>query len=222
LLEGPQGGLLLRGPAAAARSRGAQRQLRNHALHLEILAVRGPAGREHRVLRQRDAPRLEQLLEQRLGVLARVLRVEPREQRLVEPPHSVPRGDEAPVEEYRTDERFERRGEDRWPPRSAALQLALAEAQLLSQREVLRQLVQGLLAHQARAQPRQVPFGQIAEALEQFSRDHAVENAVAEELQPLVVGRAVAAVRERLLEQLGTGKGVADALAQSLPAHGLR
>ena len=56
--------------------------------------------------------------------------------------------------------------------------------------------MQGLLAHQLRAQPRQVSLGKLVEAFEQLRCNDAVENAVAQELQALVVKRAVTAVCE--------------------------
>src|SRR6266851_3163776 len=62
--------------------------------------------------------------------------------------------------------------------------------------ERLRHLMQGLLAHELRSQPRQISLGKLAEAFEQLGCNDAVENAVAQELQALVVKRAVTAVRE--------------------------
>jgi hypothetical protein len=47
-----------------------------------------------------------------------------------------------------------------------------------------------------RAQARQVSLGKLAEALEQLRRNSAVEDAIAQELQALVVKGAVTAVRE--------------------------
>src|SRR6185503_4278119 len=101
-----------------------------------------------------------------------------------------------------------------------ALQLAFPEPQVIAQAERLRDLMQGFLAYQVRAQPRQVSLGKLAEVLEELGRDHAVENAVAEELQPLVVRRAMAAVGESLREQLRPGKTVSDMLLETLPVHG--
>ena len=44
-------------------------------------------------------------------------------------------------------------------------------------------------------------FGEVGKARAKFRRDHAADDPVAEEFEPLVVRRAEAAVRERLLEQ---------------------
>src|SRR2546427_238294 len=76
--------------------------------------------------------------------------------------------------------------------------------------------------NQLRAQPRQLSLGKLGEALEQLGRDDAVENAVAQELQALVVKRAVAAVRECPRQELGAGKTVSDMLLKTLPVHGSR
>src|SRR5690242_20168737 len=92
---------------------------------------------------------------------------------------------------------------------------------MFTQAEGLCDLVQRLLAHQARAQPRQVPLGQAAESLVQLRRNDAIEDAVAQELEPLVVRRAVTAMRQSLREELGPGKKISDALLKALPAHGL-
>ena len=137
----------------------------------------------------------------------------------IQPDHDLARGLEAAVEEHRADQRFERIGEDRRPPEAAALQLALAQPQVVAEREASRQLVQPLLAHQARAQARQLAFPEVREPVVELGGDDAVEHAVAEELEPLVVGRAVAAVGQRLREQSGVPKPVAQALLQGVVLH---
>ena len=66
--------------------------------------------------------------------------------------------------------------------------------------------MQGFLAHEIGAQARQISFGQIGEALKQQIGNHAVEDAVAKKLQPLVVGHAVAAMRQRRAQEVRLGK----------------
>jgi hypothetical protein len=65
----------------------------------------------------------------------------------------------------------------------------------------LRHRRERLLAHQARAQLGQLAFGELREARVELVGDRAAEDAVTEEFEPLVVVRAVAAMRQRLLEE---------------------
>lgn len=89
----------------------------------------------------------------------------------------------------------------------AAELLAVAELNILAQPQPLRHLVQALLAHERRADARQVALGQIRVAVEQIVRRHHAEHGVAQKLQPLVAAEAAAvlvgvgAVVERALEQ---------------------
>jgi hypothetical protein len=70
-----------------------------------------------------------------------------------------------------------------------------------------------------RTQARQISFRQGTESLEEIRGNHAIEDAVAEELQPFVVRRAVAAMSKRLGEQPLLGKTVPDAFLKALPIH---
>ena len=54
------------------------------------------------------------------------------------------------------------------------------------------------------------------------SRDRAVENAVAQELQSLIVREAMAAVSQCLAQQIGTMECVSDSPAELLIVHGLK
>ena len=116
--------------------------------------------------------------------------------------HHGARGLEAAVEKRRADHRLQRVGEDRRPARAAALQLALAQQQLRAEVEAPRDRGERLLVDEVRAQPRELAFGQLRKLVVELERDDAVQHAVAEELQPLVVGRAVAAVGQRAAQQL--------------------
>jgi hypothetical protein len=61
--------------------------------------------------------------------------------------------------------------------------------------------VQAVLADEVRAYAREVTLVAAGEAIEEQRRDREVQHRVAEELEPLVVLGAVAAVRERAHEQ---------------------
>src|SRR4029079_18342491 len=144
-----------------------------------------------------------------LGIL-----VHRRIARAVEPLAQEPRDGlahrlEARVEEHGAEQRLERVGEDRRAAEAAALELALAQASALADRDAERRLRERRLVHERGAQPRQVALGKLREALVEERRDGAIEQAVAEELEPLVVRRAEAAVRERLAGELRVCEGVA-------------
>jgi hypothetical protein len=72
---------------------------------------------------------------------------------------------------------------------------------VLADAERLRHFGERLLAHQARAQARELAFGELREARVQLVGHRAAEHAVAEKLEPLVVLGAAAAVRQRLLDE---------------------
>ena len=124
---------------------------------------------------------------------------------------TVARGRVAGVEEHRAVDRLERVGEDRGPCRALVARGALVEPQELGDAEVARDRGERFLADQAGADARQLAFGQLRDGAEQQLGDRAAEHAVAEELEPLVVRRAEAAVRQRLREQRGILEAVADA-----------
>jgi hypothetical protein len=71
---------------------------------------------------------------------------------------------------------------------------------------------QRFFPHQAGAQLGQLAFLQLREARVELVGDRAAEHAVAEEFEPLVVLRAVAAVGQRPLEETGIGELVAQQL----------
>jgi hypothetical protein len=105
------------------------------------------------------------------------------------------------VEEDCTYNGFHAIGQDRRTLKAAALEFALTQAQIRSQLQPIRQFGQGLLPHQAGAQARQLTLLQLAESLVQLVRDAAIEDAVAEKLDALVVRGAVAAMGECLQQQ---------------------
>src|SRR5207253_10405091 len=178
------------------------------------LAVRRTSYRDEPVLRQRTVGGLQQLLQLGLGVLRRPLGIELREPLVEDAQHGGARRRVATVEEYRAEERLQRVGEDRGARLRGRHQLAFAQAQQRRQAELARQLGERLGAHQARAQPRELSLGQRGVAAVELLGDGAAEHAVAQEFEPFVVQRAVAAVRQRLLEQLGFREAVAERALQ--------
>src|SRR5256885_1972041 len=87
---------------------------------------------------------------------------------------------------------------------------AAAEAKLGMQLERLGDHRQAFTPHELRAKAGQTAFGELREALEQLLGDGAAEQAVADEFQPLVVVGGEAAMRERLLEELGPPEAIAE------------
>src|SRR5690606_7679322 len=126
---------------------------------------------------------------------------------------------EPAVEKDGADHGFDRIGEHRRTPRPSAPDLALPQAQLLPERQVLRDAGEGLLVDEVRAQAREVALRQAREARIELQRDDAVQNAVAEELEPLVVRGAVATMGQRPAQQLGIVETVADSPGEALDVH---
>ncbi|MPN54203.1 hypothetical protein SDC9_201873 [bioreactor metagenome] len=62
--------------------------------------------------------------------------------------------------------------------------------------------MQGFLAHQRGAHTRQFAFLQRTETIEQRNRYHAVQHAITEKLQALVIGLTKTAVRQGLNKQI--------------------
>src|SRR5882672_5656920 len=153
LLERTHRSLLLGGSTAAPAPCSPHRQLRNHALYFEVLLVRRSSGRQHGILRQGNSSRLEQLLQERLGVLSERLWVETRKQRFVQTQDSFARRSETTVEEDRPHEGLESVSQDGWASGSAAFDLTLSQLQILAQAECLRDSVECPLPYQVCAQP---------------------------------------------------------------------
>ena len=70
-------------------------------------------------------------------------------------------------------------------------------------------LCQGLAAHQPGAQPAEFTLGGIGAPLEQLDRDDAVQQRIAEELEPLVVAGAGATMGECPLQQTAIAERIA-------------
>ena len=167
-------------------------------------------GGHHAILGQGLAVRVQQLLQGGLGVLLHPRGVELLELRAERLHHGAPRCGVAPVEDDRPEHGFQRIGEHGRRDRRRARPHPIRQA------ELARHLGEGLLAHQVCAQPGQLAFGKLREAGVELVGDRATEDAVAEEFQPLVVVRSVAAVRQRPLEETRVGERVAEQLYRPL------
>ena len=124
----------------------------------------------------------------------------------------------AAVEKDRTDDRLDRVGQDRRPLRAAISGLALGQSQHLGQSQAQRGAVQAVFAHQVRAHAGEVALVAVREALEQQAGDRQAQHRIAQELKPLVVVGAPAAVGEGPRQQGRLCKAVAQALLQSVEA----
>ena len=126
-------------------------------------------------------------------------------------------GFEAAVEIQRAAQRLEGVREDGLAAEAAGLELARAQQQQFAELHRLRDLGQRLLAHEARAQARQVAFARDREFAVQAFGQQQVEHRVAEELEPLVVGAFGAAMRERDDEQRAVARRIAQPGGEQCP-----
>lgn len=181
------------------------------ALDLEPLDVVGPTFGENLVDGQFVAASLKKLLEPGLGILE-IVRIG---QRSLAPIDQVV--DDAPclletaIEENRSKDRLDGIGKDRFTQESTAFPFPHAEAKVLPDIELSRQLGQGAVADQARSQATQITFGGFGTAFEEQLGDHEIQQAVAEELKALVMARAEAAVGQGLLQQPRIREPIVDA-----------
>ncbi|EDT03186.1 hypothetical protein BamIOP4010DRAFT_3320 [Burkholderia ambifaria IOP40-10] len=202
-------GSLLRCPPARAGARHLHVELRHRAFDLELLIVRRTMRRDDRVGRQRDLVALQVLLQQRLRVLAERARIDVVENRDIEALDDPLGGFEAAIEEYGPDDGFERVREDRRAAEAATAQLALAQPQPFGDIQGLSDFIQRLLLDEIGAHARQVAFVQLAETLEQKGGHRAIQNGIAEKLEPFVMRGTVTAVGQSLAQQFRIAKFVA-------------
>ena len=179
----------------------------------------GAAGFQQHIARQRLLPALQPFLQAGLGVLLELPGFEFVEHRRIEAGNRTARGVETGIEVNRSEDRFQRIGEDRGACRAAAFQLAFAQAQDFADFQLLRQSVQAFLAHQIGTQARQVAFGQGRETVIEDSGDDAIQDAITKEFQPFVIGRAETAMGQRRPQQRRIGKAMADPLGKDLQGH---
>ncbi len=166
-------------------------------------------GRDDRIGRQRDLVPLQVFLQQRLRVLAERARIDVVENRDIEPLDDPLGGFEAPIEEHGPDDGFERVREDRRATEPAAAQFALAQPQAVRDIQGLSNFVQRLLFDEVGAYARQVTFVQLAETLKQKSGHRAIQNGIAEKLEPFIVRGTVTAMGQSLAQQFRIAKFVA-------------
>ncbi|KGC40001.1 hypothetical protein DO73_4817 [Burkholderia pseudomallei] len=191
---------LLGRAAARARAGHLDVQLRHRALDFELLIVRRTMRRDDGVGRQRDLVALQILLQQRFRVLAERARIDMVENRHVQPLDHPLGGFEAAIEEHRPDDGFECVREDRRSSESAAAQFAFAEPQAVRDIEGLSNFVQRLLLDEVRPYARQIAFVQLAEALKQKGGHRAIQNGIAEKLEPFVMRGTVTAMGQSLAQ----------------------
>jgi hypothetical protein len=84
--------------------------------------------------------------------------------------------------------------------RAATFQFAFAQAQMAAKIQFEGNAMQRILVDQIGAQTRQTAFRLVGKTLVEHQTDDAVEHAIAEKFEPLVVARAEAAMRQRLME----------------------
>ena len=142
------------------------------------------------------------------GSLPSVAGLRARKVRRVDATDHGERRVEAAIEKDGAEHRFERIGDDRRAVSATALLLAFAEAQRGAQIERPREPRERVALDEMGADPRQVAFGYLREAVIEKESDHAVQHRVADEFEPLVVNGAVAAVRQRLVQQIAIAKRV--------------
>jgi hypothetical protein len=187
--------LLLAPPRRLAPLRWSRRRARNAAFDVEQLRVRFARGRHHGVLGTAScAPAA--IPAARLGILAEHCGSASRRMSAYAVSMTVRAASKPPSMNTAPNTlRAHRRGwtRGRCPP---LRDLAFAERSA-SPRSSARDARQRVAVDEAGARTRQVAFGS-RESARRGARDDAVQHGVADELEALVVRRAVAAVRERL------------------------
>ncbi len=180
--------------------------------------MRLAAGGTDAVRRHRQAARLQPLLQLGLRVFRPARDVGRLDDLAEQAFDDGACGVEAAIEKGRADHSFERVGQDRRALRAAAAGLTVAQVQHLGQRELQRDPVQALFAHQMRAHARQVAFVGAFEALVQQAGDGQAQHRVTEKFKPLVVVGTEAAVRQRAAQQARVAEAVTDAPLQCVQA----
>ena len=162
------------------------------------------------IFRNRQATGLQKLLQASLRVLAGVPWIDRGELALEHSLNRDTRGFESRIEPYRSEHRFQRVGENRRPARAAASGLAFAQPYRCAKIVGERESVQGVPVDKIGAKARKLAFGQLRKSLIQRHGNHAIEDAVPDELEALVLIRAEAAMRQRLAQQFRTTKSVTE------------
>lgn len=161
-----------------------------------------------RVAWQRKMLRLHVFLQACFGILAALFWIHRRDSLHVEPVDSGLRRLKAGIQQDRAKYRFDGVSEHRWPLAPAASLLTFADTQVLRNIKSLRERMERRLTHEVRAHARKLPFRQIGKLVKKRKRDGAVQHAIANELQSLIVWRTETAVRQRLTQQARLAKRV--------------
>ena len=114
--------------------------------------------------------------------------------------------------------RFHSIGKDGGSSESAAFQLARAQIKPVADIHFQSDFRQHAFIDQARAQTRQLAFGQLGERVKQHFGDGVVQNRIADKLETFVVFRMVAAVGQRLLQK----RGIFEMVTQFILNGGMR
>ena len=157
--------------------------------------------------------RLQILLQARLCILERCRGGKRGDPWLEQPLNDLLGGIQAPVQEHRAAHGFQGIRQDRLAAETAGLQLAGPQLQHFAQADLSRHFGQRLSADDPGAQAAQIAFGAVRKGKEKMPGDDEVENRVAQEFQPLVVGAGGAAVSQGGDEQLRITRLVAELLA---------
>src|SRR5690606_18105953 len=139
--------------------------------------------------------------------------IEPRDEQTL---HHTGGRLETAVQVDRTEHRLERIRKNRLASKTARLELARPQAELVAEPDLCRDDGKRLSADEARAEARQIPLVGGTEFPEHEHGNDAVEHRIAEELEPLVVRPARAAVCQGRLQQCGITALVPERLAHPL------
>src|SRR5690606_22608999 len=193
---------LLRLPPAAALAFGMQAGIQYRALDAEQLVVRLAAHFQDLVHWQRLAQTLQIFLQAGLGILELGHRRQLLQAVLVKAQNQLAAGHKAAVEIDRTDDSLQAVGQYRFAAVTAALDLAAAKSQVLSQLQRPRYLGQAAAVDQCGAQAAEHALAFLRAATEQLVGDDEIERAIAKKLQTLVVATLGAAMGQRLDQQI--------------------
>ena len=212
LQQGARGGLL--GGAARDAAAGLALAGLDLALDLEGLAMRLALDRGHAVGRQLHLAALQPFLQGSLGILAARAHGRIDVDVLVEPAHQRLGLGEAGIEVDRTDDGLDHVSQDGGLALATRAQFALAQAQQAREGQRGGDARQRVFLDQVGADARELALVLAAQSFVEQARDGQAQHRVTQELEPLVVIGAMAAVGQRPLKQRDGSKTVSQALLQ--------
>ena len=219
------GGGLFGGPTRSADATLFKAQFGNFAGHIKTLLVRRTHGADHAVLGQGHFARLQPFLELGFGVFTDCghLRIDVNGRKKLA--HQSLGDDKTSIQIDRANDRFQCVGQDGGALAAARAHFAVTQPQKRRQPQIDGQLVQGFLAHQVGAYAGQIALGQGLQLRVQKVRDRQAEHRIAQKLQPFVMVGGKTTVGQRLHQQIGPRKDMAQALLKRLQrrsqAHGV-